>query len=59
MSLDQGIQYESGFGFHQQYFPQNFGSQLNGAYLVSLLFIGRNIFSDSNFLNIFRITTLV
>jgi len=35
MSLDQGIQYESGFGFHQQYFPQNhhYGSQLNGAYL--------------------------
>ena len=46
MSLDQGIQYESGFGFHQQYFPQNFGSQLNGAYLVSLLVNGRKIFSD-------------
>ena len=44
MSLDQGIQYESGFSFHQQYFPQNFGSQLNGAYLVSLLLM-EEIFS--------------
>ena len=36
MSLDQCIHYESGFNFHQQYFPQNhYGSQLNGAYLVS------------------------
>lgn len=55
MSLDQGIQYESGF-FHQQYFPQNFGSQLNGAYLVSLRFL-RNIFIEL-FSVYFRITTL-
>jgi len=52
MSLDQGIQYESGFGFHQQYFPQNhYGSQLNGAYLdnnFSLSKLINNIGTNDN-----------
>ena len=36
MSLDQGLRYESGFGFHNQLMAsENYNRQFHGNYLVS------------------------